>query len=206
MNCGLAALVIAPGLDNPANATPTLLASGTVPVAVSLSLIVGILSAAVSTLDSIALTLGAMVARDLMRQGAGRDARQIFIGRVVVVLVVLFAAAFAVREAAIVDQLAALSAAELVVTVPATIGAFFWQRGTAGGVIASLVGGAATAIWMATGGQRERLRPHARVRRDRGDGGSLRWREPGHPPAPRRARFQDDAASRTRPHAGLVIV
>ena len=148
---GLAALVIAPGLDNPANATPTLLASGAVPVAVSLLLIVGILSAAVSTLDSIALTLGAMVARDLMRQGAGRDARQIFIGRVVVVLVVLFAAAFAVREAAIVDQLAALSAAGLVVTVPATVGAFFWRGGTASGVIASLLGGAATAIWMAMG-------------------------------------------------------
>ncbi len=146
---GFAALVIAPGLENPANATPTLLGSGAVPVAVSLLLIVGILSAAVSTLDSIALTLGSMVARDLMRQGEGRDARQIFIGRVVVVLVVLFAAGFAVREAAIVDQLAALSAAGLIVTVPATIGAFFWRGGTAWGVLASLLGGATTAIWLA---------------------------------------------------------
>jgi SSS family solute:Na+ symporter len=90
-----------------------------------------------------------MVARALMRQGEGRDARQIFIGRVVVVAVVLFAAWFAVQSAPIVDQLAALSAAGLIVTVPATIGAFFWRGGTAWGVLASLVGGAGTAITMA---------------------------------------------------------
>jgi len=146
---GFAALVLAPGLENPATATPALLGSGAVPVGISLLLIIGILSAAVSTLDSIALTLGSMVARDLMRQGEGRDARQIFIGRVIVVLVVLFAALFALQKAQIVDQLAALSAAGLVVTVPATIGAFFWRGGTAWGVLASLIGGAGTAIYMA---------------------------------------------------------
>ncbi|WP_296763647.1 sodium:solute symporter [Sediminimonas sp.] len=146
---GYAALVLMPDLDNPAGATPALLGAGVVPVGVSLLLIVGILSAAVSTLDSIALTLGSMVARDLMRQGEGRDARQIFIGRVVVVAVVLFAAWFAVQSAPVVDQLAALSAAGLIVTVPATIGAFFWRGGTAWGVLASLVGGAGTAITMA---------------------------------------------------------
>ena len=146
---GFAALVLAPGLDNPAGATPALLASGAVPVGVALLLIVGILSAAVSTLDSIALTLGSMVARDLMRQGEGQDARQLFVGRVTVVLVVLFAAGFAVREARIVEQLAALSAAGLIVTVPAIVGAFFWRGGTAWGVLASVGGGSVTAIWLA---------------------------------------------------------
>ncbi|SFP42627.1 sodium:solute symporter family protein [Tranquillimonas alkanivorans] len=146
---GLAALVLAPGLENPASATPALLRSGAVPVIVSLLLIIGILSAAVSTLDSIALTLGSMVARDLMRQEEGRDARQVFVGRIIVVLVILFAAIFAVRQASIVDQLAALSAAGLIVTVPAIVGAFFWRGGTAWGVLASLIGGSATAIWMA---------------------------------------------------------
>jgi SSS family solute:Na+ symporter len=146
---GFAALLIAPDLEAPAGATPALLGSGVVPLPVSLLLIVGILSAAVSTLDSIALTLGSMVARDLMRQEEGGDARQILIGRVVVVLVVLFAAFFALRNAPIVDQLAALSAAGLVVTVPAIVGAFFWRGGTAAGVLASLAGGAALAIWMA---------------------------------------------------------
>jgi SSS family solute:Na+ symporter len=146
---GFAALVLTPDLENPAGATPALLGSGAVPVPVSLLLIIGILAAAVSTLDSIALTLGSMVARDLMGQGDGRDGRQILIGRVVVVCVVLFAAYFALKNATIVSQLAALSAAGLIVTVPAIIGAFFWRGGTAAGVLASLLGGSATAIYMA---------------------------------------------------------
>lgn len=146
---GFAALVLAPDLESPAGATPALLGSGAVPVVVSLLLIIGILSAAISTLDSIALTLGSMVARDLMDQREGTDARQILIGRVVVVVVVLFAAWFALQNAPIVEQLAALSAAGLIVTVPATIGAFFWRGGTAAGVLASLIGGSVTAIYMA---------------------------------------------------------
>lgn len=146
---GFAALVLTPDLENPAGATPALLGSGAVPVPVSLLLIIGILAAAVSTLDSIALTLGSMVARDLMEQGDGQDARQILIGRVVVVLVVLFAAFFALQNAQIVDQLAALAAAGLIVTVPAIIGAFFWRGGTAAGVLSSLIGGSATAVYMA---------------------------------------------------------
>ncbi|SER70419.1 solute:Na+ symporter, SSS family [Tranquillimonas rosea] len=148
---GYAALILAPDLENPATATPALLASGAVPVPVALLLIIGILSAAVSTLDSIALTLGSMVARDLVGRAKGHDAAQVFIGRVVVVLVIVFAAIFAVRQASIVDQLAALSAAGLVVSVPATVGAFFWRGGTAAGALTSLLGGAATAIVLSMG-------------------------------------------------------
>ena len=107
----------------------------------------GILAAAVSTLDSIALTLGAMVARDMMNRA--QPGTQILAGRVVVILVVLFASLFAVQKAQIVDQLAALSAAGLMVTVPATVGAFFWRRATAAGALASIGGGALLAVWMA---------------------------------------------------------
>lgn len=146
---GFAALHLAPGLENPALATPTLLTSGAVPAPVALLLVVGILSAAISTLDSIALTVGAMVARDFGR-GWG-DARQILAGRVVMILVVLFAAWFAVRQARVVDQLAALSAAGLLVTVPSTVGAFFWRRGTAAGAMASMAGGALAAVLLLFG-------------------------------------------------------
>jgi SSS family solute:Na+ symporter len=66
-----------------------------------------------------------------------------------VILVILFASGFALQKAQIVDQLAALSAAGLMVTVPATIGAFFWRRATAAGALASILGGAALAVWMA---------------------------------------------------------
>ncbi len=144
---GFAALQLAPGLENSAMATPALLTSGAIPVWVAVLLVLGILSAAISTLDSIALTLGAMVARDLLTDARGSV--QIMAGRIVVVLVILFASGFALRNAQIVQQLAALSAAGLLVTVPATIGAYFWRRGTAAGALASMGGGGAVAVWMA---------------------------------------------------------
>lgn len=145
---GFAALQLVPGLENTSTASPALLASGVIPVPVVLLLIVGILAAAISTLDSIALTIGSMVARDFTKPSSS-DKSQILIGRVVVVVVIVFAAYFALQSATIVDQLAALSAAGLMVTVPTIIGAFFWKRATHWGALASLVGGGAVAIWMA---------------------------------------------------------
>lgn len=147
---GFAALQLAPDLENTSNATPALLSSGAVPVWVALLLILGILSAAISTLDSIALTVGAMIARDFVRhERAPSDARQILAGRVVIVGVVLFAGYFALQQASIVQQLAALSAAGLLVTVPPIVGAFFWRGGTAAGALAGMLGGAVVAVWMA---------------------------------------------------------
>jgi len=64
-------------------------------------------------------------------------------------VVIVFAAYFALQSATIVDQLAALSAAGLMVTVPTIIGAFFWKKATHWGALASLIGGGAVAIWMA---------------------------------------------------------
>jgi SSS family solute:Na+ symporter len=145
---GFAALQLVPGLENTSTASPALLASGVIPVPVVLLLIVGILAAAISTLDSIALTIGSMVARDFAKPTSS-DKAQILIGRVVVVVVIVFAAYFALQSATIVDQLAALSAAGLMVTVPTIIGAFFWKKATHWGALASLIGGGAVAIWMA---------------------------------------------------------
>jgi hypothetical protein len=147
---GFAALQLAPELENTSMATPALLTSGAIPVWVSLLLILGILSAAISTLDSIALTVGAMVARDFVRrERSPSDARQILAGRIMMVVVVLFASYFALQQAQIVDQLAALSAAGLLVTVPPIVGAFFWNRGTAAGALACMLGGGVVAVWMA---------------------------------------------------------
>ncbi|MDP2738800.1 MAG: hypothetical protein Q8O82_08905, partial [Pseudorhodobacter sp.] len=146
---GFAALQLVPGLENTATATPALLTSGAIPLPVVLLLIIGVLSAAISTLDSIALTVGSMVARDFLGGAGVSDARQIFAGRLVVVAVIVFASVFALNSARIVDQLAALSAAGLLVTVPPIVGAFFWKRGTAAGAMACLGGGALVAVWMA---------------------------------------------------------
>jgi SSS family solute:Na+ symporter len=145
---GFAALQLSPGLENTATATPALLTSGAIPTWVSLLLILGILAAAVSTLDSIALTMGSMVARDLLPVASDKDARDIMIGRGVVILVIVFASYFALQSARTVDQLAALSAAGLLVTVPPIVGAFFWTRSTAMGALACMLVGAGTAVYM----------------------------------------------------------
>jgi len=146
---GFAALQLSPGLENTSTATPSLLSSGVIPVPVVLLLIIGILAAAISTLDSVALTIGSMVARDFTNPQKTTDRLQIMIGRIVVVIVIVFAAYFALQSATIVDQLAALSAAGLMVSVPTIIGGFFWKRATNWGSLASLVGGALVAIWLA---------------------------------------------------------
>lgn len=144
---GFSALQLVPGLENTSTASPSLLTSGVIPLPVVLLLVVGILAAAISTLDSIALTIGSMVARDFARSNS-RDRNQILIGRVVIVVVIVFASYFALQSATIVDQLAALSAAGLMVMVPSIIGAFFWSRATNWGSLASLLGGAAVAVWL----------------------------------------------------------
>lgn len=147
---GFAALQLAPGLENTSMATPALLTSGAVPTWVALLLILGILSAAISTLDSIALTVGALVARDVFRgERQGNDKRQILVGRATIVTVIVFAGYFALRQATIVDQLAALSAAGLLVTVPPIVGAFFWNKGTAAGALAGMLGGGVLAVYLA---------------------------------------------------------
>lgn len=145
---GFAALQMVPGLDNTSTATPALLVSGAIPIPVALMLIVGILAAAISTLDSIALTIGSMVAREFSPRSA-TDRTQILVGRVTVVVVIVFASYFALQSATIVDQLASLSAAGLMVTVPTIFGAFFWKRATHWGALASMVGGSTVAIWLA---------------------------------------------------------
>lgn len=145
---GFAALQTVPGLENTSTATPALLVSGMIPLPIVLLLIVGILAAAISTLDSIALTIGSMVAREFSPRSAS-DGVQILVGRVAVVVVIVFASYFALQSAMIVDQLASLSAAGLMVTVPTIVGAFFWKRATHWGALASMSGGGVVAIWFA---------------------------------------------------------
>src|SRR5699024_6733733 len=62
---GLCALLAFPALEQSALASPTLLASGMVPPVLGEIVMIGILAAAVSTIDSIMLTLSSMVSRDV---------------------------------------------------------------------------------------------------------------------------------------------
>ena len=138
---GFAALVRFPNLESADLATPSLLASDLVPPAVAVIVIVGILAAAISTIDSILLTLSSMVARDVYGNSPGGvdEGRQLLVGKIVIPVIAVLAFLFAGLQLDLIAVLAVSSSAGLLVTVPAIIGAFFWRRGTAAGVLSSIV-------------------------------------------------------------------
>ena len=108
---------------------------------VAVIVIVGILAAAISTIDSILLTLSSMVARDVYGNtpdGADEE-RQLLVGKIVIPVIAVLALLFAGLQLDLIAVLAVSSSAGLLVTVPAIIGAFFWKRGTAAGVLSSIV-------------------------------------------------------------------
>ncbi|MFD1910824.1 sodium:solute symporter family protein [Halodurantibacterium flavum] len=147
---GLSAFVAFPDLARPDLATSTLLGSDMVPAALGVVVMIGILAAAVSTIDSILLTLSSVFARDVWGNVTGdRDeARQLRLGKVVIPVISILAMGFAWLELGMIAVLSVAASAGLVVVVPAIIGAFFWRRGTAAGAIGSILGGVAFVIAM----------------------------------------------------------
>ena len=135
---GFSALVAFPDLERADLATATLLGSDLVPPVLGLVVMIGILAAAVSTIDSILLTLSSMVARDVI---GGDEARQLKVGRVVIPMISVLALGFAALELDLIAVLSVAASSGLVVAVPAIVGAFFWARGTAAGALFSIVGG-----------------------------------------------------------------
>ncbi len=147
---GFSAFVAFPDLASPDLATSVLLASDFVPPVLGVIVMVGILAAAVSTIDSILLTLSSMVARDVYGNVGGdqSDHRQLWVGKLVIPVISLLALGFAALELSLISILSVAASAGLGVTVPAIVGAFFWKRGTAAGALASIAGGGLFVIAM----------------------------------------------------------
>lgn len=151
---GFSALLALPGLEKADLATPQLLASGLVPPLLGEIVMIGILAAAVSTIDSIMLTLASMASRDVyahVRPGAD-DAAQLRFGKWVLALIALLALAFAGLQLNLIAVLSVAASTGLAVVVPAIVGAFFWRRGTAAGALVSIIGsGIGVLVLFATG-------------------------------------------------------
>ncbi len=136
---GFQAAAMIPGLENPDAAMPALLT--TVPVALALLLFVGIFAAASSTLGSIVLTLSSLFARDVaksIRPGLTEE-RETSIGRGAMVLLLVACIGFAYLRPGLITVLSSMASGGLLVAAPAIIGSFFWRRGTATGVLLSVV-------------------------------------------------------------------
>ncbi|MEX2572490.1 MAG: sodium:solute symporter family protein [Gemmatimonadota bacterium] len=153
---GFSALVMFPGLENPDLATPTLLSSGVVPPLLALMVMLGITAAAISTVDSILLTLSSMVSRDLygnLRRD-GTEQRQLLAARLVIPFIAVLAFLFARLRLDLIAVLSVASSAGLLVMVPTIIGAFYWRRGSAAGAMLSIVTGAVVVMVTQFGGWR----------------------------------------------------
>lgn len=145
---GYSALALFPDLENPDLATPTLLSSGIVPALLAILVMVGITAAAISTVDSILLTLSSMVSRDLYGHvvRSGTERQQLLAGRLVVPLIALLALLFARLRLDLIAVLSVASSAGLLVMVPAIVGAFFWRRSSAAGAIWSVATGSLVVL------------------------------------------------------------
>ncbi|CEI84593.1 pantothenate permease [Oceanobacillus oncorhynchi subsp. incaldanensis] len=138
---GYSAFLLEPGLDNADLATPVVLTSSAVPSVLAVIVMVGIIAAAVSTIDSILLTLSSMFAKDVygnIRKGT-TDQVQLRIGKFIIPVIALLAYLFAELQLDLIAVLSVASSAGLIVVVPTIIGAFFWKRGTAAAVLASTI-------------------------------------------------------------------
>ncbi len=152
---GFAALAAFPGLERPDLASPRLLASDMVPPMLGIVVMISIMAAAISTIDSILLTLASVFARDVYAN-LGKEAnerRQLMVGKIVTPVIALLAFAFAQLQLDLIAVLSVAASAGLVVSVPAIVGAFFWRSGTAAGALASVIGGGLFVLYaQVTGG------------------------------------------------------
>ncbi len=138
---GFSAVVMFPNLEKADLATPMVLSSDAVPPILGVIVMVGIMAAAISTIDSILLTLSSLFARDVYSQVKknSTDAMQLRVGKIVIPIIAILAYLFAELELDLIAVLSVASSAGLLVVVPSIIGTFFWKRGTAAGVLSSVM-------------------------------------------------------------------
>lgn len=137
---GFASAIQFPDLATGDLATPMLLGSGLLPTGLAMIVMIGIIAAAVSTIDSIMLTLSSMVARDVYAVAAKTkdERKELIIGKITLPVIAVLAYLFAQLQLSLIAVLSVSASAGLLVLVPALVGAFFWRRGTAAGAIASI--------------------------------------------------------------------
>ncbi|MGC9444739.1 MAG: sodium:solute symporter family protein [Candidatus Methanospirareceae archaeon] len=137
---GLMGHVLYPALADPDLVMPTLLAEKT-PAIAALLITLGILAAAVTTANSIILTLGSMVARDVYKAVgiSATELREMQVGRSIILVMAAALIAFSWRPFGLIVELSVLSSAGLLALVPSLIGAFFWRKATAVGALASMI-------------------------------------------------------------------
>lgn len=151
---GLLVRVVEPGLENADLATPLLLGSEAIPTVLALLVLAGIIGAAVSTVDSIMLTLSSMFSRDIFRSlsPGTTEKTEVAAGKIFIVLIAVASLVFARMQVDLIAVLAVVSSTGLLMLVPAIVGVFFWKRSTAAGALSSMVIGIIIVLVLQTTG------------------------------------------------------
>jgi SSS family solute:Na+ symporter len=139
---GLICRLLVPGLEVADQAMPTLLATKVPPI-VAIIMLIGITAAAVSTIDSIVLTLSSMVGRDVykaFRPSASED-EELRIGKAFILIFAIVCYVFALFRPGLIAILSAMSSGGMLVIVPSIFAAFFWKHATAPAALLSMVVG-----------------------------------------------------------------
>jgi SSS family solute:Na+ symporter len=152
---GFGATLLVPGLKNADLATPALLSLPVIPMGLAIIVMIGITAAAISTIDSILLTLSSVWARDIHKgliNPKVPERRELMWGQWVIPIMAVIAFVFAWWAAGktglafMIAPLSAAASAGLLMAVPTIFGAFFWKRATAPGAIISCVVGAIVVL------------------------------------------------------------
>jgi SSS family solute:Na+ symporter len=150
---GFSARLLIPGLANADLATPELLASQYVPNILALVAMIGITAAAISTIDSIMLTLSSLVVRDIFKNmednlDQDQNLRQLRTAKIAILIIALLGFFFAIQELDLIAALSVAASVGLLVIVPSIFGAFFWKKATAAASLSSIIFGSMTALYL----------------------------------------------------------
>lgn len=119
--------------------TPTILELSPLPLAILV--MVSIMAASISTLDSILLTLSSIVSVDVVQ---GRY-DPVGVGRLSMAVLTFIVVVFALSKPGVIVELSVASSAGLLSVVPSLIAAFKWRRGCGAASILSIAVGALTS-------------------------------------------------------------
>jgi SSS family solute:Na+ symporter len=112
------------------------------------------MAAAVSTMNSIILTLSSMFGRDILK-GAFPDLdenTEMFLSKAFIPIITIACLIFAQYRFGLIAILSSMASGGLLMQLPAVIGAFFWQKSTAQGAFWSItIGGILTGMLYVTG-------------------------------------------------------
>lgn len=137
-------------IAQPADKAMPIILGTLIPPPLALIIMLSILSAGVTTANSIILSLGSMVGRDIYCSLVKKpsEKNEIRIGYAVIILEAILIWIFASQKLGLISLLAVMASGGLLVQIPTIVGAFYWKKATAPAAYTSiLVGGIITGLF-----------------------------------------------------------